>query len=126
MPAKDKKQTAKKPANADRKKPAASVKKPATRAKKAAATPAEEPAAAFTYIVRCADGTLYTGWTNDLEKRVKAHNDGRGAKYTHTRRPVTLVYSESLPTKEAALRREAAVKKLSRAQKLALIAGKNG
>ena len=81
--------------------------------------------AAFVYMLRCADGTLYTGWTNDLEKRVKAHNDGRGAKYTHARRPVTLVYSEALPSKEAALRREAAVKKLTRAQKLALIAAKN-
>ena len=48
----------------------------------------------YTYIVRCADGTLYTGWTNDLKKRIKAHNAGKGAKYTKTRRPVELVYFE--------------------------------
>ena len=107
------------------KKTAPNVKKRAPRAKKAPATTARETPAAYTYILRCADGTLYTGWTNDLDKRVKAHNDGRGAKYTHARRPVTLVYSEALPTKAEALRREAAVKKLTRAQKLALIAAKN-
>jgi putative endonuclease len=116
-------------AKTENKKPAAKEKKtaaaPASRAKKAATTTAGETPAAYTYIVRCADGTLYTGWTNDLEKRVKAHNDGRGAKYTHARRPVTLVYSEALPTKAAALRREAAGKKLTRAQKLALSTAKN-
>ncbi len=135
MPAKQAKTDAKKREAAPAKKPARPAKgkaaktenkKPAAKEKKAAATTARETPAAYTYIVRCADGTLYTGWTNDLDKRVKAHNDGRGAKYTHARRPVTLVYSEALPTKAAALRREAAVKKLTRAQKLALIAGKNG
>lgn len=74
-----------------------------------------------TYIVRCADGTLYTGWTNHLEKRVEAHNAGRGAKYTKARRPVRLVYAEAFPSKEEAMRREAAIKQLSRAEKLQLI-----
>lgn len=74
------------------------------------------------YILRCQDGTLYTGWTNRLSHRVAAHNQGKGAKYTKARRPVTLVYWEPVPDKGAALRRERAVKKLSRAKKLALIA----
>lgn len=77
----------------------------------------------YTYIVRCADGTLYTGWTNDLDARVAAHSSGRGAKYTRSRGPVELVYSESFPEKSAALRREAEIKRLTRAQKLRLIAG---
>jgi len=77
----------------------------------------------YTYIVRCRDGSLYTGWTNDLEKRVEAHNDGRGAKYTKPRRPVTLVWHACFDTKEEAMSREAAVKRLSRTAKLALIAG---
>lgn len=75
----------------------------------------------YTYILSCSDGTLYTGWTNDLEKRLKAHNEGKGAKYTKTRRPVTLVYHEEFDTKEEAMKREYAIKKLSRAKKLALI-----
>lgn len=75
----------------------------------------------YTYILRCADGTLYTGWTNDLEKRLAAHNAGQGAKYTKSRRPVKLVYAESFATKEEAMRREYRVKRLSRAEKLALI-----
>lgn len=74
------------------------------------------------YILRCGDGSLYTGWTNCLESRVKAHNRGKGAKYTRSRLPVTLVYSQVCPTKEEAMRREAAIKRMSRAQKLALIA----
>ncbi len=118
--------SAKKSVKTPAEKPAGKGKKRAPRAAQTAKTAEKQTGAAFVYMLRCADGTLYTGWTNDLEKRVKAHNDGRGAKYTHARRPVTLVYSETLPTKAAALRREAAVKKLSRAQKLALIAGKNG
>ena len=73
------------------------------------------------YILLCADGTLYTGSTNDVEKRLRAHQSGRGAKYTRSRLPVRLVYQEAVPDKSAALRREAAIKKLSRAQKLALI-----
>lgn len=75
----------------------------------------------YTYILRCADGTLYTGWTNDLEKRLAAHNAGIGAKYTRPRRPVTLVYHEVFETKEAAMRREWEIKHLSRRQKLRLI-----
>ena len=68
------------------------------------------------------DGTLYTGWTNCLEKRLKAHNSGKtGAKYTKTKRPVTLVYYEGYATKEEAMSREYAIKQLTRAKKLALM-----
>lgn len=77
----------------------------------------------YTYILRCQDGSLYTGWTNDLEKRVAAHNAGTGSKYTRTRRPVELVYYESFPTKSEAMRREVQIKRLSRGEKLCLIAG---
>ena len=77
--------------------------------------------AAFVYMLRCKDGSLYTGWTNDLEHRLAKHNSGRGAKYTRGRGPLELVYSEELPDKEAALRRECAIKKLRREQKLALL-----
>lgn len=77
----------------------------------------------FTYIVKCSDGSLYTGWTNNLDKRLKAHNSGRGAKYTKTRRPVELVYYEKFLTKQEAMSREARIKQLSRSQKLELIAG---
>lgn len=76
---------------------------------------------AFVYMLRCVDGTLYTGWTNDVQKRLAAHNDGRGAKYTRSRRPVLLVYEEECEDKSAALRREVALKRLSRAEKLKLI-----
>lgn len=76
---------------------------------------------AFVYMLRCKDGSLYTGWTNDLEHRLAMHNSGRGAKYTRGRGPLELVYSEELPDKEAALRRECAIKKLRREQKLALL-----
>lgn len=75
----------------------------------------------YTYIVRCCDDTLYTGWTNDLEKRMKAHNDGTGAKYTRTRRPVELVYFEAFDTKEEAMSREWHIKQLSRDDKMKLI-----
>lgn len=75
----------------------------------------------WVYILRCADGTLYTGCTNDLSRRLAAHNAGKGAKYTRSRRPVELVYREEAPDKSAALRREAAIKGLSRKEKLALI-----
>ena len=74
----------------------------------------------YTYILRCADGSLYTGWTNDLEKRLMAHNSGKGAKYTRSRRPVELMYYESFPTKSEAMHREAEIKKLSREEKLRL------
>lgn len=79
----------------------------------------------YTYLLKCADQTLYCGWTNDLKKRVKAHNEGKGAKYTKPRRPVILVYYEEFQTKEEAMRREAAIKRLTRPQKNALIAGKD-
>ena len=73
------------------------------------------------YILCCGDGSLYTGWTNDLDKRVKAHQTGRGAKYTRSHLPVELVYCESLATKSEALRREAEIKRLPREKKLELI-----
>ena len=75
----------------------------------------------YTYIVECSDGTLYTGWTNNLEKRLEAHNSGKGAKYTKTRRPVKIVYRELFETKEEAMSRECAIKKLSRVEKLKLV-----
>ena len=76
----------------------------------------------YTYMVKCADGTLYTGWTNCLEKRLKAHNGGRnGAKYTKTKRPVSLVYYEGFITKEEAMQREYQIKQLTRDRKLELI-----
>lgn len=75
----------------------------------------------YTYMVKCKDGTLYTGWTNDLDKRLKAHNEGKGAKYTKSRSPVVLVYYEEFLTKEEAMKREYAIKKLPRAKKLKLI-----
>lgn len=75
----------------------------------------------YTYILRCSDGTLYTGWTNDLAKRTAAHNSGRGAKYTRGRTPVELVYSESFQTKNEALSREAELKRMTRDEKLDLI-----
>mgnify|MGYP001031977522 CR=1 FL=1 len=79
----------------------------------------------YTYIVKCADSTLYTGWTNDLDKRIKAHNSGKGAKYTKTRRPVKLVYYEEHETKNEAMSREYAIKQLTRKEKENLIKGKN-
>ena len=75
----------------------------------------------WVYMLRCGDGSLYTGWTNDLERRVRTHAAGRGASYTRSRLPVELVYREPLPSKSEALRREAAIKRLRRAEKLALI-----
>lgn len=76
----------------------------------------------YTYIVECADGTLYTGWTTNVQKRVKAHNEEKsGAKYTKAKRPVKLVYYEGYETKEESMRREYAIKQLTRKQKLELI-----
>lgn len=75
----------------------------------------------YTYILECADGSLYTGYTPDLEKRVETHNAGKGAKYTRGRRPVKLVYSEEYSTKEEAMRREYQIKHLKREEKIALI-----
>lgn len=77
----------------------------------------------YTYLVACADGTLYCGWTNDLEKRVRTHNTGRGARYTRSRRPVRLVYYEAFATREEAMSREWHLKRMSRAEKERLIAG---
>ncbi len=78
------------------------------------------------YILRCGDGTLYTGCTNDLPRRLAAHRSGRGAKYTRSRLPVEPVYREEAADKSAALRREAAIKRLDRRKKLALIGEKEG
>ena len=78
------------------------------------------------YILRCGDGTLYTGCTNDLPRRLEAHRSGRGAKYTRSRLPVELVYREETADKSAALRREAAIKRLDRRKKLALIGEQEG
>lgn len=77
----------------------------------------------YTYIVECKDGTLYTGWTNDIEKRIADHNEGKGAKYTRARRPVVLKYQEVFETKEEAMKREYAIKHLSHSKKKALIYG---
>lgn len=79
--------------------------------------------AAYTYILRCADGSYYTGWTYDLEKRTAAHNSGSGAKYTRAHRPVELVYYESFDTKNEAMKREAELKKLTHHEKAYLIRG---
>ena len=75
----------------------------------------------FTYIVECSDGTLYTGWTNNLEHRVETHNVGKGAKYTKSRRPVKLVYFETYSSKEEAMRREYAIKHMTRRAKIGLV-----
>ena len=75
----------------------------------------------YTYILQCSDGTLYTGYTLDLKKRVSAHNSGKGSKYTRGRLPVTLVYYEELETKKEALQREHQIKKLDRIEKIKLI-----
>ena len=75
----------------------------------------------YTYILKCADDTLYCGWTNDLEKRLEAHNSGKGAKYTRSRLPVELIYYEEFETKEEAMSREYHIKKLPREKKLELI-----
>ena len=75
----------------------------------------------YVYILRCADDTLYTGWTTDVTKRVKTHNSGKGAKYTRARLPVELVYTEEFDDKIEAQKREYAIKQLTRAEKEALI-----
>lgn len=75
----------------------------------------------WVYILRCRDDTLYTGITHDLDRRIQAHNAGTGAKYTRGRGPVTLVYQEAQPDKSSALRRECAIKRLTRREKLLLI-----
>ncbi len=75
----------------------------------------------YAYILECSDGSLYCGWTNDLEKRVADHNCGKGGKYTRSRLPVKLVYYETFATKEEAMSREWHIKQLSRKEKLKLI-----
>lgn len=76
----------------------------------------------YIYIAECADGTLYTGWTTDLESRAAAHNRGKGGNYTRARGPVSIVYWETADNKSQAQSREAAIKRLSRQEKLTLIA----
>lgn len=79
----------------------------------------------YIYIVKCSDGTLYTGYAKDIEQRIAKHNTGKGAKYTKVRRPVTLVYSEVFETKSAALKREYEIKTFSRQKKLQMISEVN-
>ena len=79
------------------------------------------PSRWLVYILRCRDGSLYTGITNDLDKRLKAHAAGKASRYTRSRLPVALAYTEPQPTKSRALKREAAIKKLSRPQKIRLL-----
>ena len=76
--------------------------------------------AAKVYLLRCSDGSLYCGWTKDLERRLATHNSGKGAKFTRSRRPVELVYWEECESKSAAMKREYEIKQLSRAEKLVL------
>jgi putative endonuclease len=78
---------------------------------------------AFVYILRCSDGTLYTGWTVDLTRRISRHNQGRGARYTRSRRPVKLMRSWPFATKSLAMREECRIKRLSRHEKLELVLG---
>ena len=75
----------------------------------------------YVYMLRCRDGSLYTGWTTDVARRLEEHNRGKGAKYTKSRRPVELVYMEAAASREDALRREAAIKRLKRTEKIKLI-----
>ena len=75
----------------------------------------------YTYLLRCADGSLYCGWTNDPERRLAAHNAGKGSRYTRSRRPVEMVHMEAFDTKEEAMRREARIKRMRRWDKLRLI-----
>jgi putative endonuclease len=77
----------------------------------------------YCYILECADGTYYTGWTVNPERRVAVHNKGRGARYTRTRCPVKLVYVEELPDQKSAMKREIAIKKMGRGMKIKLIGG---
>jgi putative endonuclease len=80
----------------------------------------------YCYILECADGTFYTGWTTDPDRRVKQHNKGIGAKYTSTRRPVKLVFLELHPNRTEAMRRELAIKRMKRTQKSKLILATKG
>ena len=80
----------------------------------------------YVYILRCSDGTLYTGSTDDVARRTAVHNSGKGAKYTRARRPVEVVYTETLPSYSDALKREYVIKQLTRQQKLQLIENNKG
>lgn len=77
----------------------------------------------WAYLLRCRDGSLYAGWTNDLPKRLKAHNSGAGGKYTRSRRPVQLAWAESYETRTEAMRQEVALKRMTKAQKEELVTG---
>lgn len=79
----------------------------------------------YVYILRCSDNSLYTGWTNNLDKRIKTHSEGKGAKYTKARLPVKLVYFEEFEDKISAMKREYAIKKLTRVDKIKLIKAKD-
>lgn len=87
---------------------------------------AEDASEYYAYMLRCADGTIYCGYTTDPLRRTAEHNGGRGAKYTRSRLPLELVFVECFPTKSEAMKREAALKKLNRAQKLMLISKEIG
>lgn len=90
---------------------------------KALSAAESDSAANWTYLLECADGSLYCGWTNDLKKRVEAHNSKKGARYTRSRIPVRLVYAEHFDTPHEAKQREIAIKRMTRADKLKLING---
>lgn len=77
---------------------------------------------AWVYLLRCRDGSLYCGWTADLDRRLRAHSAGRASRYTASRLPVSLAFAQPLPDRSAARREEVRIKRLTRAQKLALVA----
>jgi len=81
---------------------------------------------AYVYLLRCRDGSLYCGWTTNVERRLAAHRSGRGSRYTATRLPVELAFAKPMADRGAALREEARIKRLTRSQKLALVAGRSG
>ncbi|MEG2002586.1 MAG: GIY-YIG nuclease family protein [Clostridia bacterium] len=83
--------------------------------------PKKQADKSYVYLLKCVDDTLYCGYTNNLQSRLKTHNSGKGAKYTKSRLPVQIVYSETFDSKSAALKRECEIKKLSRIEKLKLI-----
>jgi len=87
--------------------------------------PTKKSAKYYIYILRCGDGSLYTGWTNNLEKRVAQHRVGKGAKYTRSRLPIELVHSEKFASKQKALQREGEIKNLSRQQKIDVVTKRN-
>ena len=83
----------------------------------------EQARTAYVYIAECSDGSWYTGWTRDPERRIRAHNSGRGARYTRSRLPVKLIYTERCADKGAALRREYEIKQMTRKEKERLVWG---